>query len=226
MSMLKPAGDTICEEALEKTIKLEDGEAAPVQNPTGLSPEDQALLDDPPDYLIAPGDYRAAKAWGYFASWIYNEEIPMLKAQTDVTIALKAYRYARYYDAWELQNTILDRFRQHYLVHKVGMKELTDLTNKFGDDANATPLTRYIVEQIAYDITTRGFYEFANENGWIDYFLKEGDRKIRHAMFIILSRHANNNGIPKDPAENHREWKVLVAGENAGSWTPKAYSDK
>ena len=213
---------TDLESAAEQTIK---SEVATPQNAAALPNETR------PDYIIAPENKIAAQAWSYFAQWLYNSEVPEINDRKTIKIALLAYNYARQYQAWQLQNILVDRFKRHYLVHKVQIDELTYLTNKFGDDPNGTPLTRYVLEQISHDIAVRGFNDFSSDNTWLDMFLKEGDRITRHAMFAILARHASTacsgSGGIKDPAENmSREWKVTESGEDAGYWLPRAFSDK
>lgn len=208
----------------EVQVKEEEDDGQAASTPTTL--QDTNLANHPPDYLLAPTNKDSAAAFGYVAQHLYNETIPEILDRKTLKIVLMAYQYARQYNCYSLQNILVDRFRRHYLSCHVKIDELQWLINKFGDDVNATPLTRYILEQVAHDIAVRGFIEFSEDNKYLEYFLKESDRNIRHAMFAVLARHATCAVEPrsdiKDPAENSKDWKV----DEKGNWTPRVLCSK
>lgn len=175
------------------------------------------------DYLLSPKDTAAPKAFRIFVEALYNEEPGEIADRDILKTSLKAYSYARTYKAFVLQNRIVERFRQHYLTHKVKMDELMWMLKIFGDDADATPLTRYLFEQIAHDISTRGFNAFSEDNGYLKFYLVEGNRNARLALFAILARHANDRRHP-DPAEGRNEWRVLETGPTAGEWVAEPFN--
>lgn len=175
------------------------------------------------DYQISPKDLGAAKAFRIFVEALYNEEPDTIKDRDSLKTALKAYQFARKYEAYVLQNRLVERFREHYHVHKVKVDELLWMIKMFGDDANATPLTRYLLEQIAHDISTRGFNAFSADNGYLKFYLGEGNRSTRYSLFAILARHANDRRHP-DPAEGRNEWRVIESGVTAGEWVPEPFS--
>lgn len=175
------------------------------------------------DYVLDVKDHDAAKAFRVFVEALYNEEPSEIKDRDSIKTALKAYRYSRVYEAWVLQNRIVERFRQHYLTHKVKMDELQWMIKTFGDSANKTPLTRYLFEQIAHDISTRGFQTFSNDNGYLRIYLTENSREARLALFAIVARHASDRRHP-DPAEGRNEWRVLENGPTAGEWVPEPFT--
>lgn len=202
------------------------------QDPDGIARDSSAVPDDvgsasdlsPIDYIIAPRDEEAARAFGIFAEWVYNEGPQSISTRGDVSVFLKAYKYAREYDAWSLQNQILEKFREHHVLHAVHMDDLTWLINKFGDDANATPLTRYILEQIAHEICSNGVNEFLRTNAFLKHFLEDSSRKARFALFSIIAQHARRGRLT-DPASSKNDWKVHESGDNAGKWSPQPFSD-
>lgn len=175
------------------------------------------------DYQISARDTLAAKAMRIFVEALYNEEPGTIRDRESLKTALKAYQFARKYKHWVLQNHLLERFREHYMSHKIKMDELQWLVKMFGDDANATPLTRYILEQIAFEISARGINTFHAENGYFKFFLAEGDRQTRSALFSILARHAHDPRHP-DPAQGKNEWRVVESGPTAGAWKPDPFS--
>lgn len=181
-----------------------------------------------PDYLIAANDWQASPGFQLFVKWVYNLDIPDIKSRASHRYALRAYEYARQYKAFGLQNILIERFRKHYSVFDVRMDELKWVIRHFGDDPNATPLTRYILEQIVHDIAKDGIYSFAGKNGWLRMFLEEGNHKIRFGLVAILARHAQscaNGSRLQDPSNNDRDWRVVETGGRAGEWAPTELSN-
>lgn len=177
------------------------------------------------DYQIAARDFQAPKAFRVFVEALYNEEPDPITDREGLKTALKAYKFAREYQHWVLQNRLLERFREHYNTHKVKLDEFLWMVKHFGDDADATPLTRYILEQIAYDISNRGFNTFSGENIYLKHYLEEGQRATRAALFAILARHANDPRHP-DPAQGKNEWRVVESGATAGEWSPDPFCQR
>lgn len=175
------------------------------------------------DYQIEEKDSLAPKAFRIFVEALYNEEPAEILDRETLRIALKAYKFARIYNAFVLQNRIVERFREHYITHKIKFDELLWVIKMFGDDANSTPLTRYLFEQIAHDISTRGFEAFSRDNGYLKFYLIEQQRQTRFALFAILARLSHDRRVP-DPAEGRNEWRVVERGPTAGAWTPEPFS--
>lgn len=175
------------------------------------------------DYHLEEKDSLAPLAFGIFVNALYNDEPAEIKDRESLKISLKAYRFAMQYHAYVLQNRILERFREHYQSHKIKWDEIQWVLRMFGDDANATPLTRYLFEQVAHDLATRGFNAFNNENKYLkDYYLEQGSRKARSALFEILVRHAHTPRHP-DPAEGRNDWRVIESGPTAGEWVAEPF---
>jgi hypothetical protein len=189
---------------------------------TGATDDQRQKVAKYVDYVLDLKDSNAAKAFRVFVESLYSEQPGEIKDRETIKTALKAYRYARRYDAYILQNAIVERFREHYLSHKVRMDELHWMLKNFGDDANGTPLTRYLMEQVAHDISTSGFNKFSENNSWLKIWLQEGDHKARLALVAIIARHANDRRHP-DPAEGRNEWRVIENGETAGTWVAEPF---
>ncbi|ETN39923.1 uncharacterized protein HMPREF1541_06150 [Cyphellophora europaea CBS 101466] len=176
------------------------------------------------DYVIAPRDSHSAKAFRIFVESLYSEEPGEIEHRLGLNIALKAYQFAWEYDAYSLQNLLVERFRTHYRTHKVRIDELLWLIKKFGDDANATPLTRYVLDQIAHDLASRGYDSFIKDNQFLEQYLEEASRKTRLSLFAIITRYAHDRRHP-DPAEGKNLWRVVESGVAAGEWVPEPFSN-
>lgn len=198
---------------LKNENKANEGEAMDID----------ARLPKMVDYHLDPKDSQAPRAFGIFVNALYNDEPAEIKDRESLKISLKTYRYAINYHCFSLQNRIVERFREHYLSHKIKWDEIMWVLKMFGDDANATPLTRYLFEQVAHDIATRGFNAFNNENQYLkDYYIKQATREARCALFEILVRHAHTARHP-DPAEGRNDWRVIESGSTAGAWVPEPF---
>jgi hypothetical protein len=168
-------------------------------------------------YVLSPQDQMAAEAFAIFVEWVYKEEPRSIQDRDDVFIFLKAYKYAWDYQAYSLQNQLVDKFREHYCTHSIKFDDLVWMIKRFGDDGSATPLTRYILEQVAYEIAHCGWNEFCHDNKFLRSYIEENTRKIRVALFAMLVKQAHRGRLT-DPAASKNVWKVVETGDNAGTW--------
>ena len=194
------------------TIKEEDGVDA--NSVDGEEEHDEPKLID---YHLKDSYFHERKPFEVFIRWLYSEGPGSFKTHTDCKVALKAYCLARYYHAYGLQNLLLDRFREHYKTTRIKFDDLNWIINKLGDDSAASPLTRYLIEQVAYDIADHGLAEFNRNNWFFKMYLEEGDRKIRLTLVAIIAAHAES-GKGEDPAVADLDFHVGERGDQAGVW--------
>jgi hypothetical protein len=180
-------------------------------------PEDIIQDANAVHYVLAPRDLAAADAFAIFVEWVYKEEPRSIHDRDDVVIFFKAYKYAWDYQAYSLQNQIVDKFREHYCIHSIKFDDLVWMINKFGDDPNATPLTRYIIEQIAFEIAHCGWPEFCRDNKFLRTYIEENTRKIRTGLFALMAKQAHQCRLT-DPSASKNMWRVVETGDNAGAW--------
>ncbi|KAK4938293.1 hypothetical protein LTR10_021272 [Elasticomyces elasticus] len=86
-------------------------------------------------------------------------------------------------------DAIIDCVRKYHQEYNVSFEYLTWLINRLGDgpDAHTIPMMRYLIDQIAFEISTQGFNEFSHDNPLFETFLIQSDRPIRKALFHALA---------------------------------------
>lgn len=193
-------------------MKTEDSEPTV----TGINEASQ-VGSSKADYTIVDR-FHTVGAFKVLTAWLYNEPPTIPANKTQCKHLLQAYVLARLYNAYQLQNHILDRFRDFHTTFKVDFDNLIWLANRI-EDSIACPLTAYFVEQAAFEIADLGFAEFEGANIFLNTFLREGEWEIRVELFKALAKHAQaSGGRLDDPAKSlERDWHVETAGENAGN---------
>lgn len=192
----------------ELHIKNEDGVTVPNQ------------VDVVADYHIQERFFWTPNAFGTFVGWLYNEELALDSnsptARGDRKNLLNVYVLAIKYKAYSLQNEIVELFRKYHRTESAKFEELWWMSNRVGDDSE-TAMTAYLIEQIAYDISTEGYdgYVGAHKNSDLPIFLKDGTRNIRVELFKAIARQANSEKST-DPAKGQNRWLVVETGEAAG----------
>ena len=197
-----------------RTIKEEDGVVA-----RSVEEEEEEEHDEPKliDYHLHGKYFHERRPFEMFIRWLYNEGPKAFQTYTHCKVALKAYCLARYYDAYGLQNLLLDRFREYYTSKNIKFDDLNWIINKLGDELAVSPLTRYLIEQVAYEIADNGLAEFKKSNWFFKTYLEEGDRKIRLTLVAIIAAHAQS-GKGEDPAIADFNFHVGERGDQAGVW--------
>ncbi|RMZ87059.1 hypothetical protein DV736_g5716, partial [Chaetothyriales sp. CBS 134916] len=172
-----------------------------------------------PHYEL-PGDTNQ-DFWAFkiFADWMYSEQPKRLKATRDVKVALKAYMLALTYEAYPLQNALVDRFREHYSGHAIDFRDLTFLIDRVEGvkprHVASAALTSYMIEQVAHEICVNGYDKFEEKNWSFKYFINEGDRRHRSDLVRAISCFACKSRRD-DPATGSYNWHVGTEGEMAG----------
>ena len=172
-------------------------------------------------YTLEGNNFSDPKAFKIFVDWLYKEYPEPIQTRRQIQIALKAYVLALEYNAYSLQNMLLDRFREHYTWNKVKFDDLIWVINwvEVGkpDGARVAALTSYLIEQVAFEISDNGYDEFEKENWFFKPYLEEGERKHRRDLVRVLARHAHS-ARPTDPATKEFGWYVATEGVEAGIW--------
>ena len=151
-------------------------------------------------------DIQHVKAFEVFVNWLYNKAPTVPKSQAQAKTLIQAYLIALKYQAYPLQDLIVDCLRRHFAENTFSFDQLfIYLLNRHGDDPHCK-LIRYFVDQVAYEIYSRGYQPFKTEGGnlGIDTFLKDRvGGVVRQALFIALAKLAHQAKEQKrivDPA--------------------------
>lgn len=198
--------------AHENTEVKEEEAAEVVEVPEQHSGEPKLI-----DYCLDDKFFHEPKSFDAMIKWLYHEGPPQFKTYRDCRVALKTYCLARFYDAFGLQNLLLDRFREYFAEKKIKFDDLNYIINKLGDDPSASPLTRYLIAQVAFEIAENGFAEFSKDNWFMEKYLVESDRKIRLTLFEFVAHHAEH-GKGEDPAAADYNWHVVADGDHQRYW--------
>ncbi|RMZ81690.1 hypothetical protein DV737_g2397, partial [Chaetothyriales sp. CBS 132003] len=130
-------------------------------------------------------------AFKIFADWIYSEQPRRLKTRPDVKVALKAYMLALAYEAYSLQNALVDRFREYHREHVIDFRDLTFLIDRVegikSGCMKSAPLTSYMIEQVAHEICVNGYDKFEQDNWSFQNFINDGDRRHRSDLVRAIS---------------------------------------
>ena len=196
------------------TIKEEENVVA-----TSVEEEEEEEVNEPKliDYHLKDKYFYECKPFEMFIRWLYSEGPRSIKGLANLKVALKAYCLARYYDAYGLQNLLLARFREYYSQVNIKFDDLNFVIGKLGDEPAASPLTRYLIEQVAYEIADHGLAEFKKDNWFFKKYLEEGDRKIRLTLFGLIATHAQTRKR-QDPAIAEFDFHVGEKGDQGGVW--------
>ena len=209
-------------------VKVEHGvehrvehEATPVSDGTIELEEDQSPRDAPvpemsqlPDYYLTDR-FHKHDAFNIFLQWLYREPPEPVRYRHEARTMLQAYVLAIQYDAWPLQNLIVDRFRVFHATTSMNFDDLLWMANRLGEDLNC-PMTEYLLEQTAFDIAQNGFDEFLRHNQRLDDWLKDGQLPVvRLELFKAIARHAKGTRLG-DPASGPNEWAVEETGDRIG----------
>ena len=196
------------------TIKEEDSVVA-----RSVEEEEEEEVNEPKliDYHLKDKYFHERKPFEMFIRWLYSEGPRSIKGQANLKVAQKAYCLARYYDAYGLQNLLLDRCREYYSQINIKFEDLNWIIGKLGDDPAASPLTRYLIEQVAYEIAVHGLTDFKKDNWFLRAYLEEDDRKIRLTLFGLIATHAQT-GKRKNPATAEFDFHVGEKGDQGGVW--------
>ncbi|EXJ53801.1 hypothetical protein A1O7_09137 [Cladophialophora yegresii CBS 114405] len=122
----------------------------------------------------------------------------------------KAYCLALQYRMQQLQDDIVDCFRNFHAIYNVHFDDLLWLARRIsGDEAVVcqVPIIQYLIEQCAYEIYREGYDSFQRHNPGFQGFLMHGNSSLRVELFKAMTRIAMADHAP-DPALGINQWKV------------------
>ncbi|KAK5189645.1 hypothetical protein LTR96_009447 [Exophiala xenobiotica] len=182
-------------------IKAEDGETTVNESPTVQSPTK-------PAYNLEGFVYEPA-AFEVVVNWLYNQPPNKPAMRNDCKTLLRAYVLALQYRITGLQDELVDCIRQYHRDFNVTFEDLTWLINRISEEptAHIIPMMQYLIDQIAFEISTQGFTEFSRNNIMFETFLAEGVHPIRIVLFRALADVARANPH-RDPAQGPNRWRV------------------
>ncbi|KAK5321112.1 hypothetical protein LTR93_006354 [Exophiala xenobiotica] len=182
-------------------IKAEDGETTVNESPTVQSPTK-------PAYNLEGFVYEPA-AFEVVVNWLYNQPPNKPAMRNDCKTLLRAYVLALQYRITGLQDELVDCIRQYHRDFNVTFEDLIWLINRISEEptAHIIPMMQYLIDQIAFEISTQGFTEFSRNNIMFETFLAEGVHPIRIVLFRALADVARANPH-RDPAQGPNRWRV------------------
>jgi hypothetical protein len=133
------------------------------------------------------------QAFKTFVDWLYNISPSVPEDKADCKLLLQAYVLAVQYDAFPLQNAIVDCFRQYHIQVPVDLDHLVWMINNT-EDSIRLPMTGYLVQQIAYQIALHGIEKYEKDNQYMSYYMTEGDRLVRYELVKAIAYRATSSG--------------------------------
>jgi hypothetical protein len=115
------------------------------------------------------------------------------------------------YNASQLQNAILNCFRQYHAENVVNLHHLMWMISTTEDNTKL-PMTAYLIQQIAYEIAEFGIEDYEMSNHYLPYFIREGNCFVRYELVKAIAWRATTAGREAgDPATSDRNsWLLIV----------------
>ena len=185
-----------------------------VESATERLPNTTFSVANAPDYVIEDREHEP-QAFKVLVQWLYNERPTHIQYKQEKKVLLRAYRLAIRYNAYELQNLIIERFREFHQDFAVEFEDLIWLAHR---EKMNTPFIQYFLEQTAFEIATNGFESFINKNDMFERtFASNTLPMIQFDVLRRVARHAEvAANMLKDPAKGYGQWLVEENGPNAG----------
>ena len=199
----------------ESTVGPYDADTTGTVNEDTL-PKTTFSVANAPDYVITTRDHDPA-AFNVLVQWLYNDPPKRIRFKQDKAMLLRTYRLALRYNAYNLQNLILQRFREYHQDYSVEFDDLKYLAHRENEDLRC-PMITYLLEQVAYQITTDGLEPFLDKNKMFEETFNDNSLPIiQFALLRAISRHAEaSRGALGDPAKGFGRWDIWEDGELAG----------
>ena len=67
------------------------------------------------------------------------------------------------------------------------------MINNTGDNVGL-PMTAYLVQQIAYEIAVHGIEKYEQDNKYMPYYMREGERFVRYELVKAIAHRATSSG--------------------------------
>ncbi|KAI1625175.1 hypothetical protein EDD37DRAFT_608630 [Exophiala viscosa] len=150
-----------------------------------------AFLQDSPSrplYHLEGFVYEPA-AFEVVVNWLYNQPPGVPVNRHVCRTQMRTYVIALQYQIIPLQDAIIDCVRKYHQEYNISFEYITWLTNRLGESpaTHTVPMMRYLIEQVAFEVSTQGYNEFARDNPLFETFLVQGERPVRQALFHALA---------------------------------------
>ena len=184
------------------------------ESATDRLPQTTFSVANAPDYVIEDREHEP-QAFNVLVKWLYNQRPETIQYKQEKKVLLRAYRLALRYNAYGLQNLIIEGFREFHQDSAVEFEDLLWLAHR---EKIRTPFIQYLLEQTAYEIATNGFESFITENEMFQKtFANNTLPKIQFDILRRVARHAEvAANMLKDPAKGFGQWLIEEDGPNAG----------
>jgi hypothetical protein len=149
-------------------------------------------------------------AFGVIVDYLYNEYPVTPRHSDQLRVLRKAYVLALQYQVEDLQDHIVDCFRNFHTAYSVHFDDLVWLTKHISGGDHfvcQVPMVQYLVEQCAYEICNRGYDEFAGNNISFEPFLVKGDHVVRKELVNAMAKMATATEL-FDPARGVNRWRA------------------
>lgn len=187
-------------------IKPEDGEEYATTN----APGSPSKTDEVKCTYELKGLIYEPKAFNVIIKYLYNE-VPVTPLHRNEFCTLrKAYILALQYGMEDLQDNIIDCFRNFHTAYSVQFQDLIWFANRLGPQEYhicQIPIIRYLIDQITYEIFGGGYEKFVSNNTEFEVFLDNGKGPIKTELYKVLTRIARDEQ-PQDPAIGENRWRV------------------
>ncbi|KIX03576.1 uncharacterized protein Z518_07129 [Rhinocladiella mackenziei CBS 650.93] len=142
-------------------------------------------------------------------NWLYNISPKKPVTRNQCRTLLKAYVLALTYKITLLQDALIDCFRQYHQDYNIVFEDLIWLVNRLEEtrEVLTVPMVRYLVDQIAWEISQQGYATFTSHNIFFETFLIEGNRPIRKTIFEAVADLLRPTR-PGDPAIGPSRYRV------------------
>ncbi|KAK6386095.1 hypothetical protein LTS17_001669 [Exophiala oligosperma] len=187
-------------------IKREEGGSAPATDTT--KPTTPQTSPSKPAYHLEGYVYEP-RAFEVVVNWLYNIAPTPPSIRSECKTLLRAYVLALQYRIVDLQDALINCLRHYHREYNVNFEDLIWLVNRLAEspEKHTVPMMQYLIDQIAFEISTQGFTEFARINVMFETFLADGSRPVRVVLFKALADVAQADPR-RDPAQGPNRWRV------------------
>ncbi|KIW62855.1 hypothetical protein PV04_09747 [Phialophora macrospora] len=200
-----PSDITVTADGVE--VKVEASEEGRVENREPISTPTTPMASTA---YVLKGIIYEPEAFEIVVNSLYHVPPSTPAHRSGIRIFRKAYCLALQYQMSDLQDEIVDCFRNFHAVYSVHFDDLLWLARRISGNETVVcqvPIIQYLIEQCAYDIYRDGYDNFESRNPGLQGFLEKGNSSLRVEVFKAMTRIAMANHAP-DPALGINHWRV------------------
>ncbi|KAL9623885.1 MAG: hypothetical protein Q9160_001877 [Pyrenula sp. 1 TL-2023] len=201
VSVKRPRVEETVEGQTEGSVKVENDRS---ETEAGDEHEERPRTRKMANYFLP---HVKADAFATFTRFLYNKSPRRPEGMADCKSLIRSYLLALQYEVCPLQNKIVDRLREFHTGFDFNIDGFAYLMNrqppldpKNKHEIVTNNLMQYFIAQMAFDIATKGFDEFVDQNGFFEFFIAHNDRPLRLAFVQELTMHAHEVSRLDDPA--------------------------